>query len=232
MSFNDGNFEGVANGYHDIIKVKVKVTDGRIEKIEYEHKDTPDTGGLAIQHIVEQIIKKQTTEVPRVPGARYSSIGVIEAVKKSLAVSEGSITQEEASQIRRQKTDGEFSINEPGNMITVVVDQEENTEKDKFRFVGGSLEHDILELLLEVIPFEFRVFDQHARLQYFNHKEENKHTNFNNLGMHIVDLHNENDFFEKFKSFRTSDISKLELVSNQTLVKLMKNDVLVGFVEY
>lgn len=231
MSYKDGSFEGVANGYHDIIKVQVQILDGRIEKIDYEHRDTPDTGGLAIQHIVEQVIKKQTTNVPRVPGVRYSSIGILEAINKALNVSKGKITQEEASKIRRQKTEGVYSSGNSSNMITKPVDVIKND--GKIRIFGGSIDIDAIELLLEAIEIEFRVYDQHGRLQYYNRSLDNNHTEFHNIGMHIVDLHENDDFFEVFEKFRTSEKKILNLSSSNKIVKLITTDSqLLGYVEY
>lgn len=233
MSFKDGYYEGVANGYHDIIKVHVQITEGKIEKIDYEHKDTPDTGGLAIQHIVEQIIKKQTVNVSRVPGARYSSIGIIEAVKKALAVSTGNLTQSEASQIRRQKTEGEYSVLDSGNMVTKVVASSSSESSEKLRFVGGSLDREVLELILEVLPFEFKVYDQYARLQYFNHLKQLNKSEFKNIGMHVVDLHDNEDFYELFEEFRTSESTILNVNDNVKIVKLLnESGTLKGFIEY
>lgn len=232
-NYEDGVFEGKANGYHDLISAQVFIQDGKIEKIEYQHKDTPDTGGLAIQHIVEEIVKKQSTDIPRVPGARYSSIGILESVKKALKVSSGEISSKEAVDVYLQQTDGGYSTENEGDMLTKASHYEEQVQNEKLHIKGGSLSVQQISSILRMIPEKVYVYDQHGKLQFFN-KVDEEPKEFNNIGKHIVDLISEeeqNDFFKKFNQLKNQEIKEIKSECGSVYALTDNEDKVNGYLQ-
>jgi len=85
VSYTDGTYEGVGNGFKGDIKVSVEVADGKITNIEVlEQDETPGMGDVAIEEVAQNIIDAQSTEVEIVSGATGSSNGTIEAVENAL----------------------------------------------------------------------------------------------------------------------------------------------------
>lgn len=84
-SYEDGTYEGTANGYGGNLKVQVKVSSGKIENIEVvSHNETPGFSEKAFESVPAEIVKKQSTDVDTVSGATYSSKGIINAVNNAL----------------------------------------------------------------------------------------------------------------------------------------------------
>lgn len=86
QSFTDGEFEGEAEGFHGVLKLKVKVDGGKITSIELlEHGETEGIGDVGAQEVIDRIIAEQKTDVDVSTGATFSSNAVMEAVKNALA---------------------------------------------------------------------------------------------------------------------------------------------------
>ncbi|QUH19666.1 FMN-binding protein [Alkaliphilus sp. B6464] len=86
QSFTDGEFEGEAEGFHGVLKLKVKVDSGKITSIELlEHGETEGIGDVGAQEVIDRIIAEQKTDVDVSTGATFSSNAVMEAVKNALA---------------------------------------------------------------------------------------------------------------------------------------------------
>ncbi|PAB58359.1 FMN-binding protein [Anaeromicrobium sediminis] len=76
---------GEANGYNDLIKVKVGIEEGVITKISIvDHDEDWDWYTKAKGPIIDAILEKQSADVDTVSGATFTSTGIIEAVKKAL----------------------------------------------------------------------------------------------------------------------------------------------------
>ncbi len=86
QSFTDGEFEGEAEGFHGVLKLKVKVDGGKITSIELlEHGETEGIGDVGAQEVIDRIIAEQKIDVDVSTGATFSSNAVMEAVKNALA---------------------------------------------------------------------------------------------------------------------------------------------------
>jgi len=78
-------YTGEANGYNDIIKVKVGIEDGVITEVSIvDHDEDWDWYTAAKGPIIDAIIEKQSADVDVVSGATFTSTGIIEAVRKAL----------------------------------------------------------------------------------------------------------------------------------------------------
>ncbi|MBU5593360.1 FMN-binding protein [Clostridium sp. MSJ-4] len=84
--YKDGSYEGVGKGASGEIKVSVEVKKGKIEDIKLlEHKETKTMIEPAIENLVPEIKKKQSTEgIDTVSGATNSSKGILEAINGAL----------------------------------------------------------------------------------------------------------------------------------------------------
>lgn len=84
--YKDGVYEGVGQGHHGPIKVKVTVEENRIVKIDIiEHQETPYLCDIVYEELPEKIIKANSTDVDVVAGATFTSNGLIEAVNNALS---------------------------------------------------------------------------------------------------------------------------------------------------
>ena len=84
-NFKDGTYTGVGQGKGGPITVEVVVKDGEV--VEINVTEISDTKGIyenAVEGVIPQIIKKQTTEVDVVGGATLTSQGIMDAVAKAL----------------------------------------------------------------------------------------------------------------------------------------------------
>ena len=83
----DGSYEGSAQGYRGAVKVRVKVSGGRITSIDVEsYSDDDEFFNRAKNTVINEIISGQTTDVQTVSGATFSSRGIIQAVANALGV--------------------------------------------------------------------------------------------------------------------------------------------------
>ncbi|SES95025.1 Uncharacterized protein conserved in bacteria [Natronincola peptidivorans] len=93
ITLEDGEYEGVATGYYDDIKVLVEVTDGTIANIELvEINDTEGFGDTAALNTIKEILSTQSVEIDAITGATASSQGTIEAVKAALGMIAAPVT--------------------------------------------------------------------------------------------------------------------------------------------
>lgn len=83
--WNDGEYEGTAEGMHGEMEVKVTIDKGKISKIDIvSQSETEGVSDVAVERVPEDIVKKQSTEVDTVSGATESSKAIISAVDDAL----------------------------------------------------------------------------------------------------------------------------------------------------
>ncbi len=85
MSYIDGSYIGIGRGYASDIKLNVIISDSKIKDIEVvSHNETKVISDPAFEHVIKNIIEKNTILVPNVSGCSMSSRGIREAVKDAL----------------------------------------------------------------------------------------------------------------------------------------------------
>lgn len=82
--FTPGTYEGVAEGYHGDIVLKVTVDENKILKIESEHTETEGLGDNAVESLTQEAIEKTSLALDTVSGATYSSKGFLAALEAAL----------------------------------------------------------------------------------------------------------------------------------------------------
>ncbi|MFZ7121336.1 MAG: FMN-binding protein [Eubacteriaceae bacterium] len=83
--WNEGEYQGVSEGMHGEMSVKVIISDGKISNIEViSQNETAGVGDVAIDKIPLEIINAQSTEVEAISGASESSKAIISAVNDAL----------------------------------------------------------------------------------------------------------------------------------------------------
>ena len=83
--FEDGTYQGSAQGHSDQIELEVVVEAGEITEIEVlSQNETPGLGDDAIEEITAKIIEEQSLEVDSISGATNSSVGTVNAVRNAL----------------------------------------------------------------------------------------------------------------------------------------------------
>jgi uncharacterized protein with FMN-binding domain len=91
--YTDGVYEGIGQGHHGPIKVKVIVEEKKIKRIQIiEQQETPYLCDIVYEKLPKRIIKANSTDVDVVAGATFTSNGLIEAVNNAL---EGARIEEE-----------------------------------------------------------------------------------------------------------------------------------------
>jgi uncharacterized protein with FMN-binding domain len=84
--FPAGEYEGVGTGKNGDIKVKVTLSDTKIENVEVlEQSETEGLGDVALDELIPEILESQTVDVDSVSGATVTSDGLKEAVTNALA---------------------------------------------------------------------------------------------------------------------------------------------------
>lgn len=84
-TYEDGTHTGEAEGFIDVIKVSVEVTDGAITNVEVtEHQESDGISDPAIEQIPAAIVEKGSTDVDAVSGATGTSNGIKAAVDNAL----------------------------------------------------------------------------------------------------------------------------------------------------
>lgn len=86
--YNDGEYEGTAQGFGGDITVKVTIENGIIANLEIVSAEYEDDSFFeSAVSIVDDILDKQTTDVDTVSGATFSSTGIknaaIDALEKA-----------------------------------------------------------------------------------------------------------------------------------------------------
>jgi fumarate reductase flavoprotein subunit len=85
VSYKDGVYTGVADGYKGPVEVEVTVSQGSITKVVVtDQMETPFIAKNAIDKIPEAIIMAQSWEVDGVSGATMTSNAIKAAVEKAL----------------------------------------------------------------------------------------------------------------------------------------------------
>lgn len=84
-TWQDGTYEGEAEGFGGIIRVSVDILNGRISEVSIMSSDgeTPEYMNNA-RRLLQEICEKQTTHIDVVSGATFSSNGILNAVKNAL----------------------------------------------------------------------------------------------------------------------------------------------------
>ncbi|MCD1146706.1 FMN-binding protein [Peptoniphilus sp. KCTC 25270] len=81
----DGEYTAEGEGLQGPIKVRMRVRDGFIDRIEVvEHSENSGVVEEAFSSLSRTMIKKQSAEVDTVSGATEASMGVIDAVRKCM----------------------------------------------------------------------------------------------------------------------------------------------------
>jgi len=84
--WNDGEYEGAAEGMHGDVTMKVVIKDGKITTVDVvSQTETEGISDLAFEKIPASIVEKQgIEEVDTVAGATVSSTAIINAVDNAL----------------------------------------------------------------------------------------------------------------------------------------------------
>ena len=82
--YKDGIYYGTGTGFEGEIRVKVKIQNGKISDIQIIESVDGAEFIKSARGVIDDILKKQSTNVDTVTGATYSSNGIIEAVRNAL----------------------------------------------------------------------------------------------------------------------------------------------------
>ncbi|HLR21210.1 MAG TPA: FMN-binding protein [Tissierellaceae bacterium] len=84
-SYEDGTYEGEAEGHNGPLKVSVTVEDGEIADVDViEHEETEDLSEPALEEVPEAIVEKNSTDVDGISGVTVTSDAIKEAVDNAL----------------------------------------------------------------------------------------------------------------------------------------------------
>lgn len=162
-NFTPGTYSGNGDGYKGEINLNVTVSENKIEKIEYQGKETADVGGIAIEEIIANVLRKQSSQVDTISGATFSSRGAQEALDYALGIAIGEIDPDAAPKL-------------------------EDLEP-RIQFKGGSLTIEQIEAILNALPVEITFVGPDLRFQYFNEEHHEFHRSQASLGSHFIDCH-------------------------------------------
>ncbi|MGF6905556.1 flavocytochrome c [Fusobacterium sp. PH5-44] len=85
FGYTPGTYDGEAKGYGGQIKVKVKVSESKIEEINVlENRETNYVGTIALDKLPKEIIENQSVGVDSVAGATSTSAGLKMAIRTAL----------------------------------------------------------------------------------------------------------------------------------------------------
>ncbi|GAA0736241.1 FMN-binding protein [Clostridium oceanicum] len=85
LLYKEGCYEGVGQGNHSQIKVKVITGKYRIKEIKIlEQEETPGLCDIVYDEIPESVLKNNNVDVNVVSGASYTSQGLINAIKDAV----------------------------------------------------------------------------------------------------------------------------------------------------
>lgn len=161
--FTSGTYSGIGDGYKGEIELNVTVSEKKIEKIDYNGKETADVGGEAMNEIIADVLRTQSSQIDTVSGATFTSRGAQEALDYALDVARGEIDP---------KAEPKLEDVEP-----------------RIQFKGGSLTIEQVEGILDAIPLEITFVGPDLRFQYFNDGHEEFHRSKASLGSHFIDCH-------------------------------------------
>ena len=94
--YKDGIYYGTGTGFGGPLKVKVKISGGKITSIQIVENSDGSSYISKASALISSIISKQSTNVDTVSGATYSSVGIIQAVRNALSqvATNGSSTED------------------------------------------------------------------------------------------------------------------------------------------
>lgn len=116
--FKAGEYMGEAQGIHDILKVRVFLSEEKIEKVEIvAQSETEGIADAALKQIPEKIVQHQSLKIDAVAGATVTSSAIIKAVTEALK-SAGADTDALMLDVVEEKTD---SVHIEKNADVVVV---------------------------------------------------------------------------------------------------------------
>lgn len=81
----DGTYYGIGTGFGGPLKVKVKISGGKITSIQIVENSDGSSYISKASAVISSILSKQSTNVDTVSGATYSSVGIIQAVRNALS---------------------------------------------------------------------------------------------------------------------------------------------------
>lgn len=85
MKYNDGKYRGIGSGYGGNIEIEVEIFENKINDITViAHNETKIISDPAFEHVIKNIMDRNTILVPNVSGCSMSSRGIREAVKNAL----------------------------------------------------------------------------------------------------------------------------------------------------
>ncbi len=85
-AYNDGTYEGTAEGRNADIVVSVEVKDGKIASVEVtSHEETDGIADPALTDTPAAIVSKNSTDVEAVSSATITSEAIIKAVEDALS---------------------------------------------------------------------------------------------------------------------------------------------------
>lgn len=84
-TYKDGEYEGIGKGFKGDVKVKVKISSGKIENIDVVSNIDDYEYFIKAKEIIKDIISSQSTDVNVVSGATFSSNGILDAVDDALS---------------------------------------------------------------------------------------------------------------------------------------------------
>jgi|SRR5699024_10186013 len=84
-SYEDGTYEGQAEGHNGPLSVSVEVTDGEISNVEVvEHEESDGIADPALEQIPASIEENNSTDVDAISEVTVTSEAIIEAVNDAL----------------------------------------------------------------------------------------------------------------------------------------------------
>lgn len=84
-SYEDGTYEGEAQGHNGPLRVEVTVTDGEISNVEVlEHVESEGIAEPALEQTPADIVSNNSTDVDAVSGVTVTSDAIKEAVDNAL----------------------------------------------------------------------------------------------------------------------------------------------------
>ena len=84
-NFKDGVYVGEGTGYKSIIKVKLKIKNGKMEDVKViSHDETNSYAKIPVEVIPNKILDSQSTNVDVITGATWTSNGIIDSVNNAL----------------------------------------------------------------------------------------------------------------------------------------------------
>ncbi len=120
-NYKDGVYTGSASGFRGTTEVQVTVKSGEIEAVEIlSTNDDAKYVSRAQSSIISNILISQSTDVPAVSGATFSSNAIINAVKNALESSDSGLTAVASQSITNAETTETAAVDSSSNTTTSV----------------------------------------------------------------------------------------------------------------